>query len=110
MKNHETTLKNHGNQPKTMINHETTLKNHGNQQKTMNIFMVTGWFFMVWVGFRGFSLVEVGFSWFFMIKKREVTDMGPQLTSMIKKCDVTDTGPQLTSMIKNVTSLTRRPN
>ena len=32
MKNHETTLKNHGNQPKTMKNHETTLKNHGNQQ------------------------------------------------------------------------------
>ena len=31
MKNHETTLKNHGNQPKTMKNHETTLKNHGNQ-------------------------------------------------------------------------------
>ena len=24
MKNHETTLKNHGNQPKTMKNHETT--------------------------------------------------------------------------------------
>ena len=35
MKNHETTLKNHGNQPKTMKNHETTLKNHGNQPKTM---------------------------------------------------------------------------
>ena len=32
MKNHETTLKNHGNQPKTMKNPETTLKNHGNQQ------------------------------------------------------------------------------
>ena len=31
MKNHETNLKNHGNQPKTMKNHETTLKNHGNQ-------------------------------------------------------------------------------
>ena len=30
-KNHETNLKNHGNQPKTMKNHETTLKNHGNQ-------------------------------------------------------------------------------
>ena len=28
MKNHETTLKNHGNQPKTTKNHETTLK-HG---------------------------------------------------------------------------------
>ena len=24
-------MKNHGNQPKTMKNHETTLKNHGNQ-------------------------------------------------------------------------------
>ena len=35
MKNHENTLKNHGNQPKTMKNHETTLKNHGNQPKTM---------------------------------------------------------------------------
>ena len=34
MKNHETTLKNHGNQPKTMENHETTLKKHGNQPKT----------------------------------------------------------------------------
>ena len=34
-KNHETTLKNHGNQPKTMKKHETTLKNHGNQPKTM---------------------------------------------------------------------------
>ena len=35
MKNHETTLKNHGNQQKSMKNHETTLKNHGNQPKTM---------------------------------------------------------------------------
>ena len=35
MKYHETTLKNHGNQPKTMKNHETTLKNHGNQPKYM---------------------------------------------------------------------------
>ena len=35
MKNHETTLKNHGNQPKTMKNHETNLKNHGNQPKTV---------------------------------------------------------------------------
>ena len=32
---HETTFKNHGNQPKTMKNHETTFKNHGNQPKTM---------------------------------------------------------------------------
>ena len=46
------------NQPKTMINHETTLKNHGNQQKTMNIFMVTGWFFFFW-----FGLVFVVFHW-----------------------------------------------
>ena len=35
MKDQETTLKNHGNQPKTMKNHETTFKNHGNQPKTM---------------------------------------------------------------------------
>ena len=35
MKNHETTLKNHGNQPKTMKHHETTLKNQGNQPKPM---------------------------------------------------------------------------
>ena len=49
MINHETTLKNHGNQPKTVNKHETTLKkpwkptekhettlkNHGNQPKTM---------------------------------------------------------------------------
>ena len=28
-KNHETTLKIHGNQPKTMKNHEITLKNQG---------------------------------------------------------------------------------
>ena len=35
MKHHETTLKNHGNQPKTMKNLETTLKNYGNQPKTM---------------------------------------------------------------------------
>ena len=34
MKNHETTLKNHGNQPKTMENHGTTLKKHENQPKT----------------------------------------------------------------------------
>ena len=34
-KNHETTLKNHGNQPKTMKSHKTTLKNHGNQPKTV---------------------------------------------------------------------------
>ena len=32
---HETTLKNHGNQPKTIENHETTLKNHWNKPKTM---------------------------------------------------------------------------
>ena len=38
MKNHETTLKNHGNQPKTMKNHETTLKNHGNQPKIVGQF------------------------------------------------------------------------
>ena len=31
---HETTLKNHGNQPKTMKNNENTLKNHENQPKT----------------------------------------------------------------------------
>ena len=35
MKNHETNLKKHGNQRKTMKNHETNLKNHGNQPKTM---------------------------------------------------------------------------
>ena len=35
MINHETTLKNHGNQPKTVNKHEITLKNHGNQPKTM---------------------------------------------------------------------------
>ena len=56
MKNHETNLKNHGNQPKTMRNHEytlktmknheTTLKNHGNQPKTMKNPETTGfsWF------------------------------------------------------------------
>ena len=32
---HETTLKNHRNQPETLKNHETTLKNHGNKQKTL---------------------------------------------------------------------------
>ena len=32
-KNHETTLKNHGNQPKTMKNHETTLKTMETNQK-----------------------------------------------------------------------------
>merc|ERR1711872_85446 len=37
MKNHRTNLKNHGNQPKTMKNHQTTLKNHGNQPKTMKV-------------------------------------------------------------------------
>ena len=35
MKNHETNLKNHGNQLKTMKKHEDTLKNHGHQPKTM---------------------------------------------------------------------------
>merc|ERR1711936_759899 len=35
MKIHLETLKNHGNQPKTIKNHETTLKTHGNQPKTM---------------------------------------------------------------------------
>ena len=34
---HETTLKNHGNQPKTVRNNETTLKSHGNQPKTMKL-------------------------------------------------------------------------
>ena len=32
-KNHETTLKNHGNQLKTMKGRETTLKNHETNQK-----------------------------------------------------------------------------
>ena len=36
MKNHETTLKNHGNHPKTMKNHENTLKNHGNHETTLD--------------------------------------------------------------------------
>ena len=40
-KNHETNLKNHGNQPKTMKNHETTLKNYGNQPKTMKNHEIT---------------------------------------------------------------------
>ena len=35
MKNHETTFKNHGNQPKTMKNHETTLKNRGKGRGVM---------------------------------------------------------------------------
>ena len=54
------------------------------------VLMVFSWF---QVGFYGFSWFKVGFSWFFMIKKRYVTDTGPQLTSMIKKRDVTNTGP-----------------
>ena len=33
MINHETTLKNYGNQPKNMENHKTTLKYHRNQPK-----------------------------------------------------------------------------
>ena len=57
MKNHETTLKNHGNQPKTMKNHETTLKKHGNQQKR--------------------HVTVTGPQLTFMIKKRHVTDTGP---------------------------------
>ena len=40
-KNHETTLKNHRNQPKTMKHHETNLKNHGNQPKTIVLRYVT---------------------------------------------------------------------
>ena len=43
MRNHETNLKNYGNQPKTMKNHETTLKNHGNQPKTMKNQNVPDW-------------------------------------------------------------------
>ena len=35
MKIHLETLKNHGNQPKTIKKHETTLKNHRNQPKPM---------------------------------------------------------------------------
>ena len=45
-------------------NHDPTLKNHGNQPKTMRT----------------------------MIKKRYITDTGPQPTSMIKKCDVSNGG------------------
>ena len=82
-KKHETTLKNHGNQPKTMKNNESTLQNHGNQPKTMKM---------------------VGFSWF---QIGYVTDAGSQLTSFDH---ITDAGPQLTSFgPKNVTSLTRGP-
>ena len=83
MINHETTLKNHGNQPKTMKNHETTLKNHGNQPKTMKM-----------VG----SVTDTGSQLtsfdpkmsldrrraptdLLLIQKRHVTDAGPQLTS-----------------------------
>ena len=68
MRNHETTLKIHGNQLKTMRNHETTLKNRGNQPKTIKTIVL-----------------------------RYVTNTGSKLTTMIKKCDVTNTGPQLTS-------------
>ena len=52
----ETTLKNHGNQPKTMRNHETTLKNHGNRPKTIKTIVL-----------------------------RYVTNTGSKLTTMIKK-------------------------
>ena len=38
MKNHETTLKNHGNQPKSMKNHETTLITHEKPTKEVLIF------------------------------------------------------------------------
>ena len=41
MKNHETTLKNHGNQPKTMKNHETTLKNHGSDDFLLQTYRQT---------------------------------------------------------------------
>ena len=37
MKTHETTLKNHENQPRTMETHEPTLKNHEHQQKAMKL-------------------------------------------------------------------------
>ena len=70
-----------------MRNHETTLKNHGNQPKTIKTIVLR------YVTNTGSKLTT-------MIKKRDVTNTGPQPTSMIKKRDVTNTGPQPTSMIK----------
>ena len=83
MKNQDTTLKNHGNQPKTMKNHETTLKNHGNQ------------------GGGGAGITE----------KCDVTDRGVQLTSFGPK-NVTSLMGDPTDLLwcKNVTSLTWGPN
>ena len=47
MKNHETTLKNRGNQPKTMKNHETILKNHGNQPESAHFSLQTDTHFII---------------------------------------------------------------
>ena len=45
-----------------------------------------------------------------MIKKRDVTNTGPQPISMIKKRDIINTGPQLTSMIKKRDVTNTGPN
>ena len=82
MKNHKTTLKNHGhqpktmknhgNQPQTMKNHETTLKNHVNQAKTMKNHETT---------LKNVTSLTGGPTDLLWCKKRDVTDMEVQLTS-----------------------------
>ena len=97
-----------------MRNHETTLKNHGNQPKTIKTIVlryVTNTGSKLTTMIKKRNVTNTGPQPTSMIKKRDVTNGGAQLTSMIKKRDVTNGGPQPTSMIKkNVTSLTGGPN
>ena len=82
-----------------MKNHETTLKNHGNQPKTIKTIVLR------YVTNTGSKLTT-------MIKKRDVTNTGPQPTSFgAKNVTLLTQGPQPTSFgAKNVTLLTRGPN
>ena len=60
MKSHETTLKNHGNQPKTMKNHENQLS-------------------------KNVAFLMRDPNWPPFIQKRHITDAGTQLTSFGSK-------------------------
>ena len=116
MINHETTLKNHGNQPKTMISHETTWKNHGGAKSWRHWHgALTD---LLWCKKRHWHGAPTDLLW---CKKRHwqrprqtsfgaknVTDTGPQPTSF-GAINITDRGPDRPPLVQK-TSLTRGPD
>ena len=92
MQTHETTLKNHWNQPKALKNHENTLKNHGNQPQTMK--NQPNWPPLIQKTWRHWQGDPTDLLW-----SKNVTwqTQGPNWPSLVQKRYVTDAGPQLTS-------------